>query len=88
LWEEDGSYSGLVSSEKLKGSQKMSKKVLTSMKDENPELQKQIGCISGFFQLFDRHRFLTGQQGSSLNQNIPTKGNIICNISVIVVYAF
>ncbi|XP_014516299.1 protein LONGIFOLIA 1 isoform X1 [Vigna radiata var. radiata] len=52
----------------------MSKKVFTSMKDENPELQKQIGCISGFFQLFDRHRFLTGQQGSSHNQNIQTKG--------------
>ncbi|XP_047177647.1 protein LONGIFOLIA 1-like [Vigna umbellata] len=51
----------------------MSKKVFT-MKDENPELQKQIGCISGFFQLFDRHRFLTAQQGSSHNQNIQTKG--------------
>jgi len=63
----------------------MSKKVFTSMKDENPDLQKQIGCISGFFQLFDRHRFLTG---SSHSQNIPTKGNIICNISVIAIYAF
>ncbi|RDX92248.1 Protein LONGIFOLIA 1, partial [Mucuna pruriens] len=52
----------------------MSKKVLTSMKDENPDLQKQIGCISGFFQLFDRHRFLTAQRSSSHNQNIPTKG--------------
>ncbi|XLR63081.1 hypothetical protein S83_013753 [Arachis hypogaea] len=36
-----------------------SNKVLKSVKDENPELQKQIGCITGFFQLFDRHRFLT-----------------------------
>lgn len=52
----------------------MSEKVLTSMKDENPDLQKQIGCISGFFQLFDRHRFLTGQSTSSHNQNISTKG--------------
>ncbi|XP_027358257.1 protein LONGIFOLIA 1-like [Abrus precatorius] len=52
----------------------MSKKVLTSMKDENPDLQKQIGCISGFFQLFDRQRFLTGQRGSSHSQNTPTQG--------------
>ncbi|TKY50175.1 LONGIFOLIA 1 protein [Spatholobus suberectus] len=52
----------------------MSKKVMTTMKDENPDLQKQIGCISGFFQLFDRHRFLTGQRSSSHNQNIPTRG--------------
>ena len=66
-----------MNSEKLKGTRKMSKKVFTSLKDENPELQKQIGCISGFFQLFDRHRFLTEQQG-----------NVICNISVIVTYAF
>ena len=47
------------------------------MKDENPDLQKQIGCISGFFQLFDRHSFLTGQSNSSHNQNIPNnKGNL------------
>ncbi|XP_061366502.1 protein LONGIFOLIA 1-like [Gastrolobium bilobum] len=52
----------------------MSKKVLTSMKDENPELQKQIGCISGFFQLFDRNRFITGQSTSSQNQKIHNQG--------------
>ncbi|CAJ1947132.1 unnamed protein product [Sphenostylis stenocarpa] len=52
----------------------MSKKVLISMKDENPDLQKQIGCISGFFQLFDRHRVLTGHRSNSHNQNIPIKG--------------
>ncbi|KAK7266577.1 hypothetical protein RIF29_19226 [Crotalaria pallida] len=51
----------------------MSKKVLTTMKDENSDLKKQIGCISGFFQLFDRHRFLTDQRGgSSQSQNRPT----------------
>ncbi|MED6180134.1 longifolia [Stylosanthes scabra] len=38
-----------------------SKKVMTSMKkEENPDLQKQMGCIRGFFQLFDhRQWFLT-----------------------------
>jgi len=43
------------------------------MKDENQELQKQIGCISGFFQLFDRHRFLTGHNNS---HNMPNQGNL------------
>ncbi|XP_045794459.1 protein LONGIFOLIA 1-like isoform X2 [Trifolium pratense] len=38
----------------------MSGKGLKSMKDEKQDLQKQIGCITGFFQLFDRHRFITG----------------------------
>ncbi|XP_004489470.1 protein LONGIFOLIA 1 [Cicer arietinum] len=55
----------------------MSKKGLTSMKDENQELQKQIGCISGFFQLFERHRFLTGQSNS---HNLPNKGGTSNNI--------
>ncbi|CAL0299073.1 unnamed protein product [Lupinus luteus] len=50
----------------------MSKKVL---KDENSDLQKQIGCISGFFQLFDRNRFITEQtSGCSQSQNRPTLG--------------
>ncbi|KAK7394397.1 hypothetical protein VNO78_14924 [Psophocarpus tetragonolobus] len=52
----------------------MSGKALKSLKDENPDLQKQIGCITGFFQLFDRHRFLTGQRIGSNIQNRPTSG--------------
>ncbi|MED6220925.1 longifolia [Stylosanthes scabra] len=38
-----------------------SKKVMTTMKkEENPDLQKQMGCIRGFFHFFDhRHWFLT-----------------------------
>lgn len=52
----------------------MSEKALKSLKDENPDLQKQIGCITGFFQLFDRHRFLTGQRTSSYVQHVPTSG--------------
>jgi len=46
---------------------------MASMKDENQELQKQIGCISGFFQLFDRHRFLTGHNNS---HNMSNQGNL------------
>ncbi|CAL5186010.1 unnamed protein product [Lathyrus oleraceus] len=56
----------------------MSKKGLKSMKDENQDLQKQIGCISGFFQMFDRHRFLTGQTDS--HKNIPNQGGTSNNI--------
>ncbi|BAT83267.1 hypothetical protein LR48_Vigan2584s000100 [Vigna angularis] len=52
----------------------MSGKSLKSLKDENPDLQKQIGCITGFFQLFDRHRFLTGQRSGTCIQHRPTSG--------------
>ncbi|KAK7295472.1 hypothetical protein RJT34_18381 [Clitoria ternatea] len=53
----------------------MSRKALKSLKEENADLQKQIGCITGFFQLFDRHRFLTGQRSnSSYIQHRPTSG--------------
>ncbi|KAK7374628.1 hypothetical protein VNO80_08065 [Phaseolus coccineus] len=53
----------------------MSGKALKSLKDENPDLQKQIGCITGFFQLFDRHRFLTGQRSGTYIQHRPTSGD-------------
>ncbi|KAF7806272.1 protein LONGIFOLIA 2 isoform X1 [Senna tora] len=33
----------------------MAAKLLHSLADENPDLQKQIGCMTGIFQLFDRH---------------------------------
>ncbi|KAE9612614.1 hypothetical protein Lal_00005855 [Lupinus albus] len=53
----------------------MSKKVLRSKKDEKSDLQKQIGCISGFFKLFDSQRFLTDQSsGSSQSQNRTNPG--------------
>jgi hypothetical protein len=64
----------------------MSKKAMTSMKDENQELQKQIGCISGFFQLFDRHRFLTSHNNSSNSHNIPNQGNLYYKILISLFY--
>ncbi|XP_057952139.1 protein LONGIFOLIA 1 isoform X2 [Malania oleifera] len=36
-------------------------KLLQSLTDENPDLQKQIGCMTGIFQLFERHHALTGR---------------------------
>ncbi|MED6111548.1 longifolia [Stylosanthes scabra] len=51
-----------------------SNKALKSVKDENSDLQKQIGCITGFFQLFDRHRFLTHQTPSSTSSGECSNG--------------
>ncbi|XP_065879160.1 protein LONGIFOLIA 1 [Euphorbia lathyris] len=37
----------------------MAAKLLHSLADDNPDLQKQIGCMTGIFQLFDRQSTLT-----------------------------
>ncbi|XP_057804988.1 LOW QUALITY PROTEIN: protein LONGIFOLIA 1-like [Salvia miltiorrhiza] len=37
----------------------MAAKLLHSLADDNLELQKQIGCMNGIYQLFDRHHILT-----------------------------
>ena len=41
---------------------KMAAKLLHSLADENPDLQKQIGCMTGILQLFDRQHILSGRQ--------------------------
>ncbi|XVE86188.1 hypothetical protein DITRI_Ditri18aG0016100 [Diplodiscus trichospermus] len=45
----------------------MSAKFITSLSDENPDLQKQIGCMNGLFQLFDRHNFLGSRRIANPN---------------------
>ncbi|KAG5032268.1 hypothetical protein JHK82_015844 [Glycine max] len=40
----------------------MAAKLLHSLADDNPDLQKQIGCMTGIFQLFDRHQVLTARR--------------------------
>ncbi|KAL5987876.1 hypothetical protein ACLOJK_035632 [Asimina triloba] len=40
----------------------MSAKLLQALTDDNPDLQKQIGCMTGIFQLFDRHHVITGKR--------------------------
>ncbi|GMN54307.1 hypothetical protein TIFTF001_023434 [Ficus carica] len=40
----------------------MAAKLLHSLADENPDLQKQIGCMTGIFQIFDRQHVLTGKR--------------------------
>ncbi|XP_059643240.1 protein LONGIFOLIA 1 [Cornus florida] len=39
----------------------MAAKLLHSLTDDNPELQNQMGCMTGFIQLFDRHHILSGR---------------------------
>ncbi|GER49304.1 protein LONGIFOLIA 2 [Striga asiatica] len=40
----------------------MSAKTMSSLRDENRDLRKQIGCMNGILQLFDRHHLLTGRR--------------------------
>ncbi|ERN07559.1 hypothetical protein AMTRI_Chr10g1720 [Amborella trichopoda] len=40
----------------------MSAKLLHALSEEHAELQKQIGCMTGIFQLFDRHHLITGKR--------------------------
>lgn len=37
----------------------MAGKLLHSLADDNPDLRKQIGCMTGIFNLFDRHNAIT-----------------------------
>lgn len=40
----------------------MAAKLLHSLADDNQDLQKQIGCMTGILQLFDRPNALTGRR--------------------------
>ncbi|KAE8668011.1 hypothetical protein F3Y22_tig00112349pilonHSYRG00016 [Hibiscus syriacus] len=51
----------------------MSAKLLHSLADENPDLQKQIGCMTGVFQIFDRHQMVTAKRLS--NRKLPAAGH-------------
>ncbi|KAJ0980166.1 hypothetical protein J5N97_008421 [Dioscorea zingiberensis] len=45
----------------------MSAKFLHSFADESQELQKQIGCMTGILQMFDRHHLLTVRRPNAHN---------------------
>lgn len=53
----------------------MAAKLLHSLADDNPDLQKQIGCMTGIFQLFDRHHNLTGRRLSHRRLSAPGKSS-------------
>jgi hypothetical protein len=50
----------------------MAAKLLHSLADDNQDLQKQIGCMTGIFQLFDRHQMLTARRISQ--KRLPSSG--------------
>lgn len=54
----------------------MSAKFIYSFSDENPELQKQIGCMNGLFQLFDRHQFFGCRRIASSNHKRLPPGTL------------
>ncbi|KAK8617149.1 hypothetical protein V6N13_117116 [Hibiscus sabdariffa] len=45
----------------------MAAKLLHSLADENPDLQKQMGCMVGVYQIFDNHHALTTKRLSHRN---------------------
>ncbi|XP_074566528.1 protein LONGIFOLIA 1-like, partial [Curcuma longa] len=47
----------------------MSAKFLQAIGDDNPELQRQIGCMTGIFQIFDRRHILTGRRLNANSNN-------------------
>lgn len=56
----------------------MAAKLLHSLTDDNPDLQKQIGCMTGIFQLFDRQHIVSGRRivGHS-HKRLPPGDNLI-----------
>ncbi|XP_045825207.1 protein LONGIFOLIA 2 [Trifolium pratense] len=54
----------------------MAAKLLHSLADDNQDLQKQIGCMTGIFQLFDRHQMLTARR---ISQKRLPSGNLHFN---------
>ncbi|KAJ0106438.1 hypothetical protein Patl1_18918 [Pistacia atlantica] len=61
----------------------MAAKLLHSLADDNPDLQRQIGCMTGIFQIFDRHQVLNSRRlthkrlppGTSHFQNATSEGD-------------
>ncbi|KAL3525844.1 hypothetical protein ACH5RR_014216 [Cinchona calisaya] len=51
----------------MKKETEISVKILPSLTEENRDLRKQIGCMNGIFQLFDRHYFLNGRRSTGHN---------------------
>lgn len=59
----------------------MAAKLLHSLTEENQDLQKQIGCMTGIFQLFDRQSMLASRRLIGNSPKRLTSGNIsLCPI--------
>ncbi|KAJ8448878.1 hypothetical protein Cgig2_030734 [Carnegiea gigantea] len=53
----------------------MAANLLHSLADDNPDLQKQIGCMTGIFQVFDRQHLLLGNRPNQRRLVPPPSGN-------------
>lgn len=62
------------------------KEVLSSLKDgDKHELQKQLGCMNGIFQLFDR-RYLLGQRRGNNQKRTPSGTTNLYSSSFVCVF--
>lgn len=52
----------------------MAAKLLHSLADDNPDLHKQIGCMTGIFQIFDRQQLLSGRRPNQRRLLPPPPG--------------
>ncbi|XP_042387528.1 uncharacterized protein LOC121979599 [Zingiber officinale] len=52
----------------------MPAKLNKNFSNENPDLGRQIGCVTGIFQLFDVRRFLSGRHSNCLKHKNPPSG--------------
>ncbi|XP_039040299.1 protein LONGIFOLIA 2-like [Hibiscus syriacus] len=59
----------------------MAAKLLHSLADENPELQKQIGCMTAIFHVFDPHHMITAKRLS--HRKLAAAGNSLFNNGVL-----
>lgn len=53
----------------------MAAKLLHSLTDDNPDLRKQIGCMTGILHLFDRHNAITTKRIS--HKRLPSGNYLI-----------
>ncbi|CAN6470217.1 unnamed protein product [Victoria cruziana] len=61
----------------------MSAKLLQALTDDNPDLQKQIGCMTGIFQLFDRGHVISGRRlYGQQHKRLPADHPHFCNRKV------
>lgn len=66
----------------------MAAKLLHSLADDNQDLQKQIGCMTGIFQLFDRPHVLAGRRISHKRLPPGTPLTSYCSIITIVRFSY
>lgn len=63
----------------------MSAKLLMGLSEENPELERQIGCLTGIFQVFDRHHLITGRRLSGQSPRRLPPGTCVINLIIILI---